>query len=151
MEGVIVLVLAGAVLLAFEPVLPHLISGFAGLGCWVAAFFWAYAAFGPEPAYWLLAGLSSAAFAGVWWYVTRFPRSRFGRRFLLPNAPPAPSFSQSALQDRRGVALTRMRPGGAALIDGRRVDVITAGEAVEAGAAVVVVAVEGPRVVVRPV
>ena len=55
------------------------------------------------------------------------------------------------LVGKTGVAQTHLRPAGAALIDGQRVDVVAEGERVDAGARVEVVAVEGNRVVVRRV
>ncbi len=63
-----------------------------------------------------------------------------GRRF-----PPAPASLVSA----RGVALSDLRPGGFAQIEGERVDVVTRGDYVLAGEEVEVVADEGYRRVVR--
>ena len=57
----------------------------------------------------------------------------------------------AALLDAAGRTLTPLRPGGVAQIAGRRVDVVTRGEFVEAGTAVKVIEVEGNRVVVRAV
>lgn len=48
-----------------------------------------------------------------------------------------------------GVAATVLRPGGFATIGGRRVDVVTRGELLDAGTPVEVVSVEGNTVVVR--
>ncbi|RKO66222.1 NfeD family protein [Desulfofundulus salinus] len=53
------------------------------------------------------------------------------------------------LVDLTGVALTPLRPAGTAEIAGRRLDVVTSGEYIPAGAKVQVVRVEGSRVVVR--
>lgn len=50
---------------------------------------------------------------------------------------------------RQGTAVTDLRPSGTALIDGRRVDVVTRGDYIEKGSAVKVTAVEGSRIVVR--
>jgi len=59
------------------------------------------------------------------------------------------SAPRHGLLDREGVAATTLRPAGVVEIDGERVDVITEGEWVDAGTAVVVTEVEGNRVVVR--
>ncbi len=48
-----------------------------------------------------------------------------------------------------GVALTALRPAGAATLDGTRFDVVTRGEFVEAETPIEVVRVEGNRIVVR--
>nr|WP_275983882.1 NfeD family protein [Paenibacillus hamazuiensis] len=50
-----------------------------------------------------------------------------------------------------GVAVTPLRPSGIAEIGGRRVDVVTSGEFIPVHTEVVVIAVEGPRVVVSAV
>lgn len=60
-------------------------------------------------------------------------------------APP----DQAYLVGQRGRALTLLRPAGAAEIDGRRVDVVTEGDFIPAGTDVVVIKVEGLRVVVE--
>lgn len=68
-----------------------------------------------------------------------------------PGVAPAPASAvPPPLQPgRRGRALTLLRPSGKAMIDGRHIDVVSDGEFVGAGADIVVVAVEGARVVVR--
>ncbi len=82
------------------------------------------------------------------------PRSsRFGQLVLVPDLASASGFTSSDTRDdlvgRRGVALTPLRPSGAAEIDGRRVDVVTAGEFVEARSPIRVVSVHGSRIEVR--
>ncbi|MBI4566171.1 MAG: hypothetical protein HY716_15910 [Planctomycetes bacterium] len=57
----------------------------------------------------------------------------------------------SAYAGREGEALTDLRPAGMILIDGHKVDVVTAGESVAKGARVRVTKVEGNRVVVKAV
>ena len=56
----------------------------------------------------------------------------------------------NSLVGKSGVALTDLRPSGAALIDDRRTDVLTEGDFVKRGTAVVVIRVEGSSVVVAP-
>lgn len=48
-----------------------------------------------------------------------------------------------------GIALTPLRPAGAAEVDGHRLDVVTGGEFIRPGSRVKVVKVEGTRVVVK--
>lgn len=50
---------------------------------------------------------------------------------------------------KQGEAATDLRPSGTAVIDGRRLDVVTDGEYVEAGSPVVVAQVSGNRIVVE--
>ncbi len=52
---------------------------------------------------------------------------------------------------REGIALTVLRPAGAAEFDGVRIDVVSEGPFINPGTHVKVIKVEGPRVVVSPV
>lgn len=63
------------------------------------------------------------------------------------------SFSQdwAAYVGREGEACTELRPAGMVMVDGKKIDVVTAGELVEKGRRVRVVKVEGNRVVVRAI
>ena len=55
----------------------------------------------------------------------------------------------SDLLGAEGVSLTTLRPAGTAEINGKRVDVVTESEYIEHGKPIIVIAVEGMRVVVR--
>jgi len=57
----------------------------------------------------------------------------------------------AGLVGHEGVAQSDLRPAGIVLVDGQRVDCVTEGAMVDAGARVTVLEVEGNRVVVRPV
>ena len=61
----------------------------------------------------------------------------------------APPSELASLVGKSGKALTPLRPAGAALISGNRVDIVTQGEFVPADTEVEVIFVEGSRVVVR--
>ncbi len=85
------------------------------------------------------------------------PSTPMGRRLFL-SAPDRSSVKAGsdvssdplhALLGRKGRTTSDLRPAGLVEIDGRRLDVITAGEWIEAGTDVVVTEVEGNRVVVR--
>ncbi len=54
-----------------------------------------------------------------------------------------------SFKDKTGTAITDLRPAGTAMIENKRVDVVSRGEYIEKGAAVVVLAIEGNRVVVK--
>ena len=62
------------------------------------------------------------------------------------HAPPSELVN---LVGKSGKALTPLRPAGAALISGHRVDIVTQGEFVPAETEIEVIFVEGSRVVVR--
>jgi len=61
----------------------------------------------------------------------------------------APDLSYEHYLGREGRALTHLRPAGTADFQGERVDVVTEGGYIQAGAPVKVIAVEGMRIVVR--
>lgn len=99
------------------------------------------------------------------------PRTAWGRGLVLRHpsdagsqAPPTSSESATLtpeggtdekrmlpLVGKEGVAQSFLRPAGVAILDGRRVDVVTEGGIISAGARIKVVAVEGNRVIVRRV
>lgn len=58
---------------------------------------------------------------------------------------------KAELVGRYGVAMTPLRPSGKIELDGRTLDVVTEGDSVDKGAAVQVVKVEGPSIVVAAV
>lgn len=51
--------------------------------------------------------------------------------------------------DMQGTAITTLRPAGMAIIDGKRVDVVTRGEYIEKDSAIMVIAVTGNQIIVR--
>jgi membrane-bound serine protease (ClpP class) len=57
----------------------------------------------------------------------------------------------AVLNGKLGESVTELRPAGVVAIDGRRIDVVTAGELVARGTPVKVVKVEGNRIVVRAI
>ena len=81
------------------------------------------------------------------------PRTPFGRRMMLAAQPDGPRAATEAglapLRGKSGTAETPLRPAGIALVEGRRVDVVTRGAHIESGAAVRIVKVEGNRVIVE--
>ncbi len=79
---------------------------------------------------------------------------RFNQLVLAPDLSSVTGYTaaetHAELEGRTGTTLTPLRPSGTAEIDGERVDVITAGEFVDAGQPIRVVRVRGSRVEVRP-
>ena len=81
-----------------------------------------------------------------------FPMTPRGKHMVASGlafeSRPATDERDLALVRREGVAESPCRPAGTARIDGRRVDVVTRGDFVEAGEEVRVIDVQGNRVVV---
>ena len=91
-----------------------------------------------------------AGLAIILW-IRIFPKTPLGRRMTVSNDLGEAKGTEEGLGDllgKVGEALSSLRPGGFALIDGRRIDVVTQGGMVEKGDAVEVVEIEGNRVVV---
>lgn len=148
MERVATLLVIGTVLILLETVLPGMIAGLIGFGCLVAGVVVAYS-FGASTGNLVLMGvLAGLTVLGLLW-IRFFPDSRFGRMFVTHRTTGSLGVERPELVARTGTALTNLRPSGTALIDGRRVDVVTEGTLIERGTPIRVVAVEGLRVVVR--
>jgi membrane-bound serine protease (ClpP class) len=81
------------------------------------------------------------------------PRTPMGRRMILKGptfaAREATEEGLAELIGKEGVAATPLRPAGIASFGPRRVDVVTRGQHLAAGAAVRVLRVEGNRVIVE--
>jgi membrane-bound serine protease (ClpP class) len=85
--------------------------------------------------------------------VRAVPQNAWAQRLAL-SAAQGPEYVTStdfgALRGRAGTASSYLRPAGIASIDGRRIDVLTAGEFISAGTPIRVVRVEGARIFVEP-
>lgn len=149
----ILLLLLGLALIVLELIFPTLgLLGFAAACCLIGAVAFAFAQDRTTGIAFLVVTavtVPSAIFVGF----KLFPKSPMGKVLVNEGV----SFKDVAAVDRRDRALVGreglvenlLRPSGTAQIDGRRVDVVTRGEPIEAGARVVVLEVEGNRVVVK--
>lgn len=157
----LLLLVVGAVLLALEVfVLPGItVAGVAGGAALVAAMAMSLVGAGSTVAA-VVTVLGRVAMsillAGAAAFVIfrALPRVPFGRRLVLETGMPADKGYISAPESvrwlrRRGTALSPLRPAGIAEIDGARVDVVSEGGFIEAGAAIEVTRAEGYRIVVR--
>lgn len=149
MEWVITLLVAGAVLLLLETVLPGMIAGVLGLLCLVAGAIQSFAVFGPQTGSYVLMGVIVLLVLGFILWARFFPDTRMGRHFTLQQTVGDIRTERPELLHQTGSALTPLRPSGTALINGHRVDVVTEGAMIDRNTPIKVVAVEGMRVVVR--
>lgn len=149
MGTVTTLLIAGVLLILLETVLPGMVAGTVGFTCLVIGVGMAYKHFGPGTGNLVLfAVLGGLLIIGLLW-VRFFPNSRLGRMFITRQTSGNLGVEQPDLLEQRGTALTNLRPSGMALINGRRIDVVTEGGLIERGTAIKVIAVEGLRVIVR--
>jgi len=85
-------------------------------------------------------------------FMTRLPTGRglvLQTRLEAEEGYASPPDLDTALLGQRGSARSMLRPAGIADIGGRRIDVVTDGEMIDAGEPIVVVRVDGNRVVVQ--
>lgn len=150
MTTVAMLLLAGSVLILLETVLPGMVAGVIGFGCLAAGVVVSYVDYGPTVGNRVLLGVTAGLLvAGVLW-LRFFPDSRFGRIFVAQGTVGGLGVEKPELVNQTGLALTTLRPSGTAIINSQRVDVVTEGDLIEKDTPIRVVAVEGLRVVVRP-
>lgn len=153
LQTYLILVLVGFLLLAAEIFIPGGILGVIGGLALLAALgigFSVFEGFGGVLSAILLV-VGSLIYVALW--MKYAPRSRLGKMFTLENdGKDFKSHDDRAalLLGHEGFAHTDLRPSGMAMIDGKRIDVVSDAGFVNQGTAVKVVRVEGARVVVRP-
>ena len=151
MTPIITLLVVGAVLLFLETLLPGLVAGVIGFLCLVAAVILGYQEFGLRTGNLVLGGVVMGLSLGAFGWLRFFPESRLAKRFISKSATGELGVAKPALLHCTGVAITQLRPSGATVFGGNRVDVVTEGELIDRGVSVRVIEVEGARVVVREV
>ena len=151
MATIIALLIAGALLLLLETILPGLIAGIVGFVCLIAAVVLGYVRFDMATGNTVLAITICGLIVGTIFYLKYFPTSRVAQLFVSKSAVGEIGTEDPSLINQTGETLTALRPSGKAVIGGQRCDVISEGAFIEAGKAVKVISVEGLRVVVRPV
>ena len=151
MTTILLLAGAGFLLLLTEMFLPGGVLGALGMLLLVAAVIVGYVNLGAMGGSMLLCGIMVCVIVGFCASMAMFPHTPVGKRMTLGQSLTSGDVlvPSSTLVGGEGVALTPLRPAGKALIDGRRVDVVAEGDFIEPEAAVVVIAGEGARVVVR--
>ncbi len=149
MALVVILLVLGVVLLLLETILPGMIAGIVGIGCLLGGIVAGYTEFGTPTGHYILFGVVVGLVAAFALWVKYFPDSRMASVFISKREVGIVGADQPQLLNQTGTAFTELRPSGTAVINGKRVDVVTEGPFIERGTPVKVVAVEGLRVVVR--
>ncbi len=103
-----------------------------------------------------LSGSMLFALLGMFFLVKYLPKSTAFNKLVLAESEKAEqgfvSFpSEKELIGKLGIAFTTLRPGGTAVIDGRRIDVVADSEYIDKDAKIKVIRVEGIKVVVTMV
>lgn len=148
----IVLLAAGALLIGAEIFVPGAVLGTLGGISLFAAVIVAFEVSNTCGFYTLFGVLILTVLTVVAW-IKIFPRSGIGQKMTLNEDGKTfkSSKSRQALLGMTGTAASQLRPAGFALIDGKRMDVVSEGGIIEQDQPVKVVKVEGNRIVVRKV
>ncbi|NOY79929.1 MAG: hypothetical protein GXP31_02875 [Kiritimatiellaeota bacterium] len=153
LDFIIALMVAGLLLLLAEVFVPGGVLGTVGavamLSAVIAGFFYNQVV----GLALLISGIVVGLFA-FWAWLKFFPRTPAGKRLILQTDEhdwKGFEAGNEELLGKEGVSHTTLRPAGAALIDGRRINVETQGEMIRRGHRVRVVEVEGNRVVVAEI
>ena len=152
MNNYIAFVLAGAFLIALEIFLPGGVVGVVGVAFLLAAAYVAMTTFGSGTGFALAALAILIGSLMIFAVIKLFPRSFIGRNLSLDTdlrESRANDTDLVKLLGAEGVADTVLRPAGFAVINGKRIDVVTRGDIIEHGARIRVADVEGNRVVVE--
>lgn len=146
---IIVLFIAGFLLLAAEVFVPGLIVGALGFLCLAASVGLVFYHHGPMAGSIAALVIGTLSIGGMIIWLNIFPKTFLGRRIVLSRRQHSTAPREENLIGAEGIAVTALRPSGAARIGGKRVDVTAVGEFLEEGAPITVVAADGLRVAVR--
>jgi membrane-bound serine protease (ClpP class) len=152
-ELVIGLILAGAILMGMEVYIFGFVLGTIGAVMQLVAVVMCARELEWHQTAFLVAAIVVLDGAVVVAAIRFFPKTKLGKKMILEHTQqvykPAIGDPLQELVGREGVAESLLRPTGTALVEGRRVDVVTEGEFLERGTKVRVQAVKEGRLVVK--
>jgi membrane-bound ClpP family serine protease len=151
MAVVVTLILVGLALLFLEIILPGMIAGILGFFSVAAGVIYAYMELGMRVGNAALLFTLIAGIIGFILYLKYFPGSAAARVFISNRQIVYRGNDLTSFLNETGTALTALRPAGTAVINGKRIDVVTEGGFIDKGSPIKVVAVDGMRVVVRQI
>lgn len=147
----IIALISGLMLIGAEIFVPGGILGVMGGVALFAAVVAAFHAFGPTVGGYILVGIVILVGVAIYLWIKIFPKTRIGQKMTVSNDLADFKSADPALMEligKNGTSSSPLRPAGYAVIEGRRVDVVTRGEMIAKGENVEVVKVEGNRVIV---
>lgn len=141
---IMLIYVAGVALVIMEALLPGMVIGFIGMACVVISVVYGFGN------HWVI-GTGQIAIAVV--IIPTLFYIAIRRLSVKTTLASAVGFAKDydVYLGKEGEALTDLRPAGMIRVDGKKVDVVTAGEMIDKGKRVRVTKVEGNRVVVRVV
>jgi membrane-bound serine protease (ClpP class) len=150
---IIIFTVVGLMLIAVDFYLPSFVLAGIGVVLLLAATLIGYGETGSANKTILLFCAEAAlGFGAGYASIKYFPRTRTGRKMILAETQTgvrAGSPQPSDWIGREGVAHSPLRPAGAALIDGQRLDVVAESGVIDSGSRIRIIAVNENRLVVR--
>jgi len=149
----VILIGIGMLLLGAEVFIPGGIAGLLGFSCLIGAVVVGYVDYGAEIGTSILAGVFLVLIIGIALWAKYFHLTPIAKALTDVGVIGGASIDDrtDALMGKEGTAVSNLRPCGLAKIGGARVDVVSETGMIEKGAKILVVQVEGIRVVVRQV
>ena len=152
----LICLIIGFVLLIIEMFLPGIgIAGVSGLISLVAVVVMQFGWGNPRVAFYIIAITLLIIVLGLVWIIRSLQRGKLSKSFLVLNAQsdgesvPEIKNAKQELIGKSGITVTPLRPSGMVEIEGKRVDVLTAGAFIERGKRVVVIKAEGMHILVQ--
>ncbi|MGO9243443.1 MAG: NfeD family protein [Verrucomicrobiia bacterium] len=150
---IIIFTVVGLMLIAVDFYLPSFVLAGVGVVLLLAATLIGYGVTGSANKTILLFCTEVAlGFGAGYASIKYFPRTRTGRKMILAETQTGGRAQSPQASDwigHEGVAHTPLRPAGAALIDGQRLDVVAESGVIESGSRIKIIAVNENRLVVR--
>ncbi len=153
MGTIVTLLIAGIVLLLIEIIVPGGIVGSFGALCIISGIVLGFVESFQLGLILLFAAIIFGSIA-LWAWVRFFPDSKMGKEvFLDKSGKDWQGYSENNAEflGQSGVSHTPLRPSGMAVINDKRVNVVTQGELIEQDRTITVIKVEGNRIVVSAV
>jgi membrane-bound serine protease (ClpP class) len=152
----LICLIVGFILLVIEMFLPGIgVAGVSGVIALIAVVVMQLGWGNPRVALYVIAIALLIIILGLVWIIRSFQKGRLSKSFLVlrdssdGTSVPEIANAKADLLGKSGVAVTTLRPAGIAEIEGRRVDVSTAGEFIPKGSPVTVVKAEGMHILVN--
>jgi len=147
----VIFVVTGMILMGAEIYVPGAVLGIIGGIALFAAVITGFVAFGPLGGAYALAGIVVGTIVMVIIWMKYFPGSRIGRKIIVEQSLSASKAAEdySSLIGKEGETSSELRPAGFAMINGKRIDVVTQGEMISKGEKIKVIKIDGSRVVVQ--
>jgi len=147
---IVFLFVFGLAAICVELFIPGVVLGLIGACCSIGAIVMAYSREGDSHLLGHILLGSGLGFIPIVFLLWIFVLSHFFALKKQQTATASPE-GQHGFLGKQGVTVTKLRPSGAARIDGRRVDVVARGVIIEPNVRIEVIAVDGNRVVVETV